>query len=63
MRTSDEWKVERWEDEDYIITGFGLQHPGTFSKREAERIVGILRLATPLIQEDVFCSLGKVNHE
>jgi len=54
MRTIDEWKVEHWEDEDYIITGFDLQHPGTFSKTEATRIVSILKLATPLIQTDAF---------
>lgn len=46
---STEWKVEQWEGEDYIITGFGLQHPSTFRKSEAERICAILKLATPLI--------------
>ncbi len=48
---SQEWKMELWEDRDYIITGFGLDHPGTLSKREAELVIQYLNLATPLIQK------------
>ena len=49
----NEWKIERWEDDEYIITGYGLQHTGTFSKREAEMILKILQQATPLIISDM----------
>lgn len=52
MRTKNDWKMERWEGEDWIITGFGIKHPGVYSKREADIILGFLILATPIIQQD-----------
>lgn len=59
MNNANDWKIERWEDQDYIITGFGLQHPSVFTKKEAELILSILKLATPLIQEDASSFWGK----
>lgn len=52
MKNAGEWRVERWDGEDFIVTGFGIKHPGVFRKREADLIVAILVLATPLIQKD-----------
>ncbi len=54
MKTAEEWKIERWEDKDYIITGFGLNHAGVYSKREAEIICNALKNATLIIQKDAF---------
>ncbi len=51
MKDSNNWKIEHQEDQDYIITGFGLQHPGVFNKREAKMILGVLKLVRPLIQK------------
>lgn len=61
MKTYEDWKVEQWEGEDYIVTGFGLTHPGVFTHREAIEILKILQLATPLIQKDCINSIGKPN--
>lgn len=52
MRTKNDWKIERFEGEDFIITGFEFKHPGTYSKCEAETILAFLKLATPIIQQD-----------
>lgn len=52
MKSAEEWKVERWEGQDFIVTGFGVQHPGVLTQREAEQIVWYLKLATPVVQLD-----------
>jgi len=52
MKTAEEWKIERWEGEDFIITGFGNVIPGTYTKREADLIMRFLVHVTPLVQLD-----------
>jgi len=52
MKSESDWKIERWEDEDFIITGFDVQHSGTYSRREAEEILIFLKIATSAIQAD-----------
>lgn len=47
------FKVEKWEGEDYIITGYNLGHPGVFSKQVANQICNVLNQAEPLIRKFV----------
>jgi len=49
MKFLDELKLEAWEADEYIITGFGVNHPGTLSKREGEQILAMLKLFAPPI--------------
>lgn len=63
MKSAESWKVELWDEQDYIITGFANQHPSTFTRREAELIQKFIHHVTPLIQQDAIQScLAIVQH-
>ena len=53
MKRASDLKIERWEGEDYVITGLH-HHGGVFSKREAELILKFVQDAIPVIQNDAF---------
>lgn len=53
MKTASDIRIERWEDDDFTITGLH-QHVGVYSKREAELIVGFLNGALPLINTEAY---------
>lgn len=60
MRTADDLQVERWEGEDWVITGFGPQggvHGPCLTRREADTIVRFIKVAVPLIQADARADL------
>lgn len=54
MKSGQEFKVEWWEDEDYIVSGYSANHPGTFTKAEAHAIVQFMQHITPIIQADAW---------